>query len=66
MSVKKHTKTISQFILKTMAIKCLTKNADTFNNYFTNTAQTIVNDIEYEGTKDFSYYLNRQYTQLLK
>ena len=53
-------KKVSQFILKTMAIKCLTKNADTFNNYFTNIAQTIVNDIEYEGTKDFSYYLNRQ------
>ena len=25
-----------------------------------NVAQTIVNDIKYEGTKDFSYYLNRQ------
>ena len=36
------------------------KIADTFNNYFTNIAQTIVNDIKYEGTKDFSYYLNRQ------
>ena len=36
------------------------KNADTFNNYFTNIAQTIVNDIKYERTKDFSYYLNRQ------
>ena len=36
------------------------KIADTFNNYFTNIAQTIVNYIKYEGTKDFSYYLNRQ------
>ena len=36
------------------------KIADKFNNYFTNVAQTIVNDIKYEGTKDFSYYLNRQ------
>ena len=34
--------------------------ADTFNNYFTNITPTIVNDIKYEGTKDFSYYLNRQ------
>ena len=29
------------------------KIADTFNNYFTNIAQTIVNDIKYEGTKRF-------------
>ena len=34
--------------------------ADTFNNNFTNIAQTIVNDIKYEGTKDVTYYLNRQ------
>ena len=34
--------------------------ADTFNNYFTNIAQTIVNDIKFGGTKEFSYYLNRQ------
>ena len=49
-------------VTKTMAIKCQInkKIADTFNNYFTNIAQTIVNDIKYEGTKDFSYYLNRQ------
>ena len=38
------------------------KIADTFNNYFTNIAQTIVNDIKYEGTKDFNYYLNRHST----
>ena len=25
--------------------------ADTFNNYFSNIAQTIVNEIRYEGTK---------------
>ena len=42
------------------------KIAETFNNYFTNIAQTIVNDIKYEVTKDFSYYLNRQTPQLLK
>ena len=36
------------------------KIADTFNNHFTNIAQTIVNDIKYEGTEDFSYYLNKQ------
>ena len=34
--------------------------ADRFNIYFTNIAQTIVDDIKYEGTKEFSYYLNRQ------
>ena len=51
-------KIVSQFILKRMADK--QKIADTINNYFTNIAQTIVNDIKYEGTKDFSYYLNRQ------
>ena len=35
--------------------------ADLFNNYFTNIAQTILNYIKLgEGTKDFSYYLNRQ------
>ena len=34
--------------------------ADTFNNYFINIAQTIVNEIKYEGTKHFSYYLNRK------
>ena len=39
---------------------------DTFNNYFTNIAKTIVNDIKYEGTKDFSYYLNRQIHSTLK
>ena len=36
------------------------KIADTFNNYFTNIAQTFVNYIKYESTKDFSYYLKRQ------
>ena len=34
--------------------------ADTFNNYFTNIDDTVVNEIKYEGTKDFSDYLNRQ------
>ena len=38
----------------------INKIADTFNNYFTSIAQTILNDIKYEGTKEFSYYLNRQ------
>ena len=58
--LSRHTKKISQLILKTMAIKCQIKTiADTFNNYFTNIAQIIVNDIKYEGTKDFSYYLIR-------
>ena len=28
--------------------------------FFTNIAQTIVNNIKYEGTKDCSYYLNKQ------
>ena len=36
------------------------KIAETCNTNFTNIAQTIVNDIKYEGTKDFNYYLNRQ------
>ena len=36
------------------------KIADIFNSYFTNIAQTLVNDIKYEGTKYYSYYLNRQ------
>ena len=36
------------------------KIADTFNNYFKKIAQTIINDINYEGTKYFSYYLNTQ------
>ena len=52
MSVKKHTKQSLQVHFE--------DNADTFNNYFTNIAQTIVNYIKNEGTKDFSYYLNRQ------
>ena len=34
--------------------------ADTFNNNFTTIAQAIVNEIKCEGTKDFTYYLNRQ------
>ena len=34
--------------------------ADTFNNYFTNIAQTIVNEIKYESTKDFNDFLNRK------
>ena len=52
MSVKKHTKQSFPVHFE--------YNADTFNNYFTNIAQTIVNDIKHEGTKLFSYYLNRQ------
>ena len=40
--------------------------ADTFNNYFTNISQTIVNEIKYEGTKYFSYYLNRQIQSTFK
>ena len=40
--------------------------ADAFTNYFTNIAQTIVNDIKYEGTKDFTYYLNRQINSTFK
>ena len=57
MSVKKHTKKDNgnQMLDKP-------KIADTFNNYFSNIAQTIVNDIKYEGTKDFNYYLNRHST----
>ena len=34
--------------------------ADIFNNNFTTIAQAIVNEVKYEGTKDFSYYLNKQ------
>ena len=47
-------KQVFQFTLKTMTIKCQTnKIADTFNNYFTNTAQSVVNDIKYEDTTYF-------------
>ena len=60
MSVKKHTKKVSQCNLKTKAMLDKQKIADIFNSYFTNIAQTIVNDIKYEGTKDYSYYLYRQ------
>ena len=42
------------------------KIADTFNNYFTNIAHTIVYDIKYEGTTDFTYYLNRQINSTFK
>ena len=49
-----------------MAIKCQKKIADTFNNYFTNITQTIVNDIKYEGTKEFTYYQNRQINSTFK
>ena len=67
MSVKKHTK-ISFPIHFEDNCNQLTENkiADTFNNYFTNIAQTIVNDIKYEGTKDFTYYLNRQINSTIK
>ena len=64
-SQKNILKTVSQFILKTMAIKCQI-NKMSFNNYFRNIAQTIVNDIKHEGTKDFSYYLNRQINSTFK
>jgi metal-dependent amidase/aminoacylase/carboxypeptidase family protein len=62
MSVKKHTKKSFPVHFEDNGNQMLDKQkiADTFNNYFTNIAQTIVNDIKYKGTKDFSYYLNRQ------
>ena len=62
MSVKKHTKNSFPVNFEDNGNQMLDKQkiADTFNNYFTNIAQTIVNDIKYEETKDFSYYLNRQ------
>ena len=62
MSVKKHTKKSFPVHFEDNDNQMLDKQkiADTFNNYFTNIAQTTVNDIKYEGTKDLSYYLNRQ------
>ena len=59
---KKHTKQSFPFHFEDNGNQMLDKQkiADTFNNYFTNIAQTIVNDIKYEGTKDFSFCLSRQ------
>ena len=62
MSVKKYTKHSFPVNFEDNGNKMLDKQkiTDTFNNYFTNIAQAIVNDIKYEGTKYFSYCLNRQ------
>ena len=49
---KKHTKKSSAVHFEDNDNQMLDKQkiADTFNNYFTNITQTIVNDIKYEGT----------------
>ena len=40
--------------------------ANKFNIFFTNIAQTIANDIKYDGNKNYSYYLNKHIHTVFK
>ena len=39
--------------------------ANKFNNYFTGIGQTIAQGIQYDGNKDYSYYLKNKLTLFL-